>query len=57
MEYDVVILDIMMPIVDGLEVLQTLRANGKQVPVLMLTAKTAFRIELKDWMPEQMITL
>lgn len=32
MEYDVVILDIMMPIVDGLEVLQTLRANGKQVP-------------------------
>ena len=47
MEYDVVILDIMMPIVDGLEVLQTLRANGKQVPVLMLTAKDSIQDRVK----------
>ena len=47
MEYDVVILDIMMPIVDGLEVLQTLRADGKQVPVLMLTAKDSIQDRVK----------
>ncbi len=38
--YDAVILDIMMPKVDGLTVLKTLREKGNQVPVLMLTAKT-----------------
>lgn len=39
-EYDGVILDIMMPKVDGLTVLKTLRARGSAVPVLMLTAKS-----------------
>ncbi len=38
-EYDVVILDIMMPKVNGLEVLQQIREAGSKVPVLMLTAK------------------
>lgn len=37
--YDAVILDIMMPKVDGITVLKTLRARGNKIPVLMLTAK------------------
>lgn len=39
-EYDGIILDIMMPKRDGLEVLSTLRRNGCRTPVLLLTAKT-----------------
>lgn len=37
--YDAVILDIMMPILDGLSVLKKIRQSGSQVPVLLLTAK------------------
>ena len=39
-EYDGIILDIMMPKRDGLEVLSALRKNGCRTPVLLLTAKT-----------------
>lgn len=38
--YDGVILDIMMPKVDGITVLKTIRSAGNKVPVLMLTAKS-----------------
>lgn len=38
--YDGIILDIMMPQVDGITVLQRLRAAGNAVPVLLLTAKS-----------------
>ena len=38
-EYDAVILDIMMPLVDGLTVLKTIRADRNPTPVLLLTAK------------------
>ncbi len=38
--YDGIILDIMMPKRDGLEVLSALRQNGCRTPVLLLTAKT-----------------
>ena len=37
--YDCIILDIMMPKLDGLTVLRRLRAAGSRVPVLLLTAK------------------
>ena len=37
--YDGVILDIMMPKLDGIEVLKRLRERGNPIPVLMLTAK------------------
>jgi two-component system, OmpR family, response regulator MprA len=37
---DAVVLDILMPGVDGLEVCRTLRKSGSSVPVLMLTART-----------------
>lgn len=38
--YDGVILDIMMPKVDGITVLQKLRQKGNRIPVLLLTAKS-----------------
>jgi two-component system copper resistance phosphate regulon response regulator CusR len=38
-EYDVVILDIMMPVKDGYAVCRELRASGIRVPILMLTAR------------------
>ena len=38
-EYDVAVLDIMMPKLDGLEVLRTARAQGVRIPVIMLTAR------------------
>ena len=37
--YDAVILDLMLPGVDGLELLRRLRAAGNRVPVLVLTAR------------------
>jgi len=39
-DYDVVVLDIMMPGKSGLEVLQLMRANSINTPVLLLTAKS-----------------
>ena len=39
-DYDGIILDIMMPRRDGVEVLSALRKNGCKTPVLLLTAKT-----------------
>lgn len=38
--YDGVIMDIMIPKKDGMSVLKTIRAEGIQVPVLFLTAKS-----------------
>lgn len=38
-EYDLVIMDIMMPKQDGISALREIRSKGNSVPVLMLTAK------------------
>jgi len=38
-EYDVFVLDILLPKLDGLDVLRALRARGVKTPVLLLTAK------------------
>jgi DNA-binding response OmpR family regulator len=40
-EYDVVVLDLMLPKLDGLVVLERLRRGGRALPVLILTARTA----------------
>src|SRR5262245_61549355 len=40
-EPDIVVLDVMLPDFDGFEVAQRLRASGRQVPVLFLTARDA----------------
>jgi two-component system copper resistance phosphate regulon response regulator CusR len=39
-DYDLVILDVMLPQKDGFEVCREIRAAGSEIPVLMLTART-----------------
>ena len=39
-QYDIVILDIMLPKIDGIEVLKKARASGIHTPIIMLTAKS-----------------
>ena len=40
-EFDVIILDVMLPVRDGIEVCSVLRQRGMRTPILMLTAKDA----------------
>ena len=40
-QYDLIILDIMLPKIDGLEILSQLRDQGRDTPILLLTAKDA----------------
>ena len=40
-DYDVIVLDVMLPGIDGLEVCRRLRADGIWTPILMLTARDA----------------
>jgi DNA-binding response OmpR family regulator len=46
-DYDVIILDIMLPGMDGLSVLQKLRKEGKQTHILLLTAKDSVQDRVK----------
>lgn len=45
--YDLLILDIMVPKVDGLTLLKNIRKKGIKVPVLMLTAKDAISDKIR----------
>jgi two-component system copper resistance phosphate regulon response regulator CusR len=49
-DYDAIILDIMLPVQDGLTVCRQIRANGSSTPILMLTARDSVesRIEGLD---------
>ncbi|MEJ5920887.1 response regulator transcription factor [Bifidobacterium thermophilum] len=38
-DYDVIVLDVMMPRMDGIEALKRIRAAGDTTPIIMLTAK------------------
>ena len=40
--YDLIISDVMMPVMDGYELVRMLRDAGNNTPVLMITAKDAF---------------
>lgn len=58
-EYDAIILDIMMPKMNGIEVLQKLRSEGIKTPIMMLTAKgqkddriTGFNAGADDYLPK-----
>ena len=39
-EYDLIVLDRMLPEIDGIEICRRLRENENKVPIIMLTAKT-----------------
>lgn len=58
-EYDAIILDVMMPKMNGIDVLHRLRAEGIKTPVMMLTAKgmkddriTGFNAGADDYLPK-----
>lgn len=38
--FDIIILDVMMPVMDGLEAVKEMRASGIRTPIIMLTAKS-----------------
>lgn len=40
--FDLIVSDIMMPVMDGYELVQSLRDSGDNTPVLMITAKNAY---------------
>lgn len=42
-EYDLIVLDLMLPKIDGLSLLTELRSRGIQIPVLVLTARDAVK--------------
>jgi two-component system copper resistance phosphate regulon response regulator CusR len=46
-EYDAVILDIMLPGIDGLAVLNKMRSSGNKTPVLLLTARSTVEDKVK----------
>ena len=58
-EYDAVILDVMMPKMNGIQVLERLRGEGVKTPIMMLTAKgqkddriTGFNAGADDYLPK-----
>lgn len=58
-EYDAIVLDVMMPGLDGIEVLKRLRREGVRTPIMMLTAKsekddriTGFDSGADDYLPK-----
>ena len=46
-DYDIIILDLLLPDIDGYEVLRQLRASGVHTPVLVLSARTDLDYKLK----------
>ena len=58
-DYDAIVLDVMMPKLSGVEVLERLRTEGVRTPVMMLTAKaekndriTGFNAGADDYLPK-----
>ena len=58
-DYDAVILDVMMPKMDGIQVLERLRSDGVKTPIMMLTAKgqkddriAGFNAGADDYLPK-----
>lgn len=47
--FDLVILDVMLPGIDGWQVLQGIRRAGKEIPVLFLTARDDVDDRVKGW--------
>ena len=48
-EYDVLILDVMLPGIDGYKIIEKIREAGLNLPVLMLTAKDSLEDKIKGF--------
>ena len=46
-EYDLILLDIQLPLKDGIEVCKSIRASNNQTPIIMLTAKYSIEDKIK----------
>ncbi len=62
MQFDLILLDIMMPRLDGLEVCRRLRAAGSRVPILFLTARASeadrilgLKVGADDYIPKPFV--
>lgn len=62
-QYDVIVLDIMLPKIDGLEVLQKVRGEGNNTPIILLTARstindkiTGLDLGADDYLPKPFST-
>ena len=40
-EYDLILLDLMLPVIDGIEVCKKMREQGAYIPIIMLTSKSS----------------
>jgi len=55
--YDLIVLDIMLPRVNGYEICRTLRLAGKSTPIIMLTAKSSEKDVLQGFNAGATVTL
>jgi DNA-binding response OmpR family regulator len=46
-EYDLILLDIQLPLKDGIEVCKSIRTSNNQTPIIMLTAKDSIEDKIK----------
>ena len=53
--YDLIVLDLNLPGMDGMEILKELRQRNEETKVLILSARGQIADKWKDWMQEQMI--
>ena len=54
--YDLVLLDLNLPKVDGMQVLRTLRRHDLETCVLILSARSEIADKVEGWMPGRTIT-
>lgn len=52
--YDLIVLDLNLPGMDGMEILKELRQRNEETKVLYYLQEGRLRIRLKDWMQGQM---
>ena len=55
-EYDLIVLDLNLPGIDGMDILRELRRENEETKVLILSARSQIAAKWKGWMQEPMIT-
>lgn len=54
--YDLILLDLNLPKIDGMTLLHSFRKENQETPVLILSARSEIADKVEDWMQGQMIT-